>query len=101
MKALLIDPETQTIEAIDVNDYEDIVGIIGLDTIAIDEIGTTGDRLFFDEECFLRGSAGRFQIDRLIPVAGKGVVLGANDDGSQLRDTTLSQEELAARTKFL
>ncbi|MDZ7661146.1 hypothetical protein [Thiohalophilus sp.] len=56
---------------------------------------------FFDEECFLRGSEGRFQIDSLIPVSGNGVVMGAEEDGSGLRDVTLSQEALAARTKFL
>jgi hypothetical protein len=100
MKALLINPGTQTIESIDINSYADIVQVIGYDTIAIDEVDSNGDRLFFDEECFLRGSEGRFQIDSLIPVSGKGLVMGAEEDGSALRDVTLSEEALAARTRF-
>lgn len=101
MKALLIRPETQSIEPIDISRYEDIVKLIGYETIAIDEVDANGDRLFFDEDCFLRGSEGRFQIDSLVPVSGKGVVIGAEEDGSGLRDVTLSQDELAGRTRFL
>jgi len=101
MKALLIRPEIQSIELIEISRYEDIVKLIGYETIAIDEVDANGDRLFFDEECFLRGSEGRFQIDSLIPVSGKGVVMVAGEDGSQLRDVVLTQDELAARTKFL
>lgn len=101
MKALLIKPESQSIEPIEINDYKDIVKLIGYETIAIDEVDAGGDRLFFDEECFLRGSEGRFQIDSLIPVSGTGVVMGAEEDGSKLRDVTLSGDALAARTKFL
>ena len=79
MKALLIDPEAQTIEPIEIHGEADIVSIIGYDTITSDEIGPEGDRLFFDEECFLRGTSGRFQIDTVIPVAGKGIIIGADD----------------------
>ncbi|MDZ7805261.1 hypothetical protein [Thiohalophilus sp.] len=101
MKALLIRPQSRSIEPIEIGRFEDIVKLIGYETIAIDEVDASGDRLFFDEECFLRGSEGRFQIDSLIPVSGNGVVMGAEEDGSGLRDVTLSQEALAARTKFL
>ncbi|MDY6978824.1 MAG: hypothetical protein SV201_03035 [Pseudomonadota bacterium] len=101
MKALLIQPESQSIEPVEINGYEDIVKLIGYETIAIDEVDASGDRLFFDEECFLRGSEGRFQVDSLIPVSGKGVVIGAEEDGSGLRDVTLSRDELAGRTRFL
>lgn len=100
MKALLIRPEAQSIETIEINSFDDIVRVVGYQTIAIDEVDAEGDRLFFDEECFLRGSEGRFQIDSLIPVSGNGVVMGAEEDGSGLRDVTLSQDDLAARTKF-
>ena len=72
MKAILITPDNETIEAIDVSSLDDIIKVIGYDTITSDEIGPQGDRLFFDEECFLRGSSGRFQIDTVIPVSGKG-----------------------------
>lgn len=38
---------------------------------------------FFDEECFIRGSSDRFKIDKLLPVAGKGVVVGVSADGAR------------------
>jgi hypothetical protein len=63
MKALLIDPEKQSLEPIDIQGREDIAKLIGYDTIESDAVGTAGDRLYFDEECFLRGTQGRFQID--------------------------------------
>ena len=101
MKALLIRPEIQSIEPVDISCFEDIAKLIGYETIAIEEVDASGDRLFFDEECFLRGSEGRFQVDSLIPVSGLGVVMGAGEDGSGLCDVTLSQDELTARIKFL
>lgn len=42
------------------------------------------DRLILDEECFIRGTSCRFQIDKLIPVAGKGVVAGVPADAVTL-----------------
>jgi di/tripeptidase len=101
MKALLVDPEAQTIEPIEIQGKEDIVGIIGYDTITSDEIGPEGDRLFFDEECFLRGTTGRFQIDTVIPVAGKGIIIGADDDGNSLKDVTSGADEISSRIKYL
>jgi len=98
VRALLVDPENQTIEEIDIAGMDDIVRILGFDTIESDAIGGQGDRLFFDEECFLRQSKGRFQIDTVIPVAGKGVIVGA--DGDELRDAVTEIEDLRGRTKF-
>ena len=101
MKALLIDPESQTIKEIDISGKEDIAQLIGFDTIESDAVGDAGDRLYFDEECFLRGTEGRFQIDSVIPVAGKGVVVGTADEGATLRDVTTSVDDLRNRTKYL
>ena len=47
MKALLITTEIQLIEPIEISGHEDIVKLIGYDTITSDEIGPEGDRLFF------------------------------------------------------
>ena len=69
MKAIVISPATQSIETIDVATLADIKAVVGYDTLESDAIGTRGDRLYFDEECFLRGTSGRFQIDSVIPVA--------------------------------
>ena len=101
MKALLITPDRQSVEAIEINGLDDIAKLIGYDTITSDEIGPQGDRLYFDEECFLRGSSGRFQIDSVIPVSGIGVIVGSPDDGSTLRDVVSDVDAIRHRIKYL
>jgi hypothetical protein len=101
MKALVINPESKSVETIDINGHEDIARLIGFDTIESDAIGTAGDRLYFDEECFLRGTTGRFQIDKLIPVSGKAVVVGTADDGTTLSDAVTDIDGLTSRIKYL
>ena len=101
MKALLINPGTRSIESIDVGSQADVASLIGYDTIESDAVGTAGDRLFFDEECFLRGSSGRFQIDTLVPVSGRAVIVGTADDGASLRDAASDIEDVRSRIKYL
>ncbi|MDP1863173.1 MAG: hypothetical protein Q8K52_04625 [Thiobacillus sp.] len=101
MKAILINPESRSIDAIEFGDRNDLVRLIGFDTLESDTVGTTGDRLYFDEECFLRGTRGRFQIDTIIPVSGKGVIVGSAEDGNTLSDVVTSIDELRSRIKFL
>ena len=101
MKAILIDPEAKSIAAIQIEGPADIVKLIGFDTVTSDEIGPEGDRLYFDEECFLRGTAGRFQIDTVIPVAGKGVIAGSADEGTTLKDAVSDVDAIKARLKYL
>ena len=101
MKALLISPDTQSVEAIDIGGHGDIVKLIGFDTIASDEIGPEGDRMYFDEECFLRGTSGRFQIDKVIPVSGIALIVGSSDDGTTLRDVTSDVDSICSRIKYL
>jgi hypothetical protein len=100
MRALLIDPENQQIQEVDVDTRDDIVRLVGFETIESDAVGDQGDRLFFDEECFLRQSSGRFQLDTLVPVAGRGVVIGVADDGA-FCDAIVSSQDLGHRTKYL
>lgn len=101
MKGYLITPATQSIEVVDIANLEDIKTLIGFDTLESDAVGTAGDRLYFDEECFLRGTAGRFRIDKVIPVAGKGVVIGTSDGGVALRDVATDIEDLRQRITYL
>ncbi len=101
MKAYLIDAENHAIENIDVNNMDDIIRLIGYETIESDTVGNAGDRLFFDEECFLRGSAGRFQIDTLIPVSGKGILIGASEDSATLSNVHTDLDDLISRIKYL
>jgi hypothetical protein len=98
--AYLIVSDKQSIEPIELSSTDDVARLVGFDTIETDSVGDTGDRLFFDEECFIRGSSGRFQIDKLIPVSGKGIVVGVADDGETLTDVTVSLDELRQRTRF-
>lgn len=101
MKAYVITPASQSIEVVDIATLDDIKTLIGFETLESDAVGTEGDRLYFDEECFLRGTAGRFQIDKLIPVAGKGVIIGTGDGGLALRDVAIDIEDLRRRIAYL
>ena len=101
MKAILISGEKRAIEAIDIDNREAIAELIGFDTIESDAVGTDGDRLYFDEECFLRGTGGRFQVDSLIPISGKAVIVGTTGDGTVLRDAATDPESLRGRIKYL
>ena len=101
MKALLINPETRSIEAIDIGSQAELASLIGYDTIESDAVGSAGDRLYFDEECFLRGTTGRFQIDTLVPVSGRAVIVGTADDGATLRDVATDIEDVRSRIKYL
>jgi hypothetical protein len=101
MKAILINPENRSLEAIDISGHDDLVKLIGYDTLESDAVGTAGDRLYFDEECFLRGTSGRFQIDTIIPVSGKGVIVGTAEDGTTLRDAVTDIDALRSRIKYL
>ena len=101
MKALLINPETRSIESIDIGSHAELASLIGYDTIESDAVGGAGDRLYFDEECFLRGTTGRFQIDTLVPVSGRAVIVGTADNGVTLRDVASDIEDVRSRIKYL
>lgn len=91
MRVILITPENTSIEIIDVSSKYEISSLIGFDTLESDELGTNGDRLYFDEECFIRGDAvkGHFQVDTLIPFAGKGAVIGSAAGSEELTDALI------------
>ncbi len=101
MKALLINPDSQSIEELEISSLDDIKELVGFDTITSDAVGDSGDRIYFDEECFLRQTSGRFQVDTLIPISGRAVIVGADEDGDALRDVVLGAEELGGRVKYL
>jgi hypothetical protein len=99
MQAFMIDGNDQSIESVEISSRADIVKLVGQDTIISDEIDD-GNAVHFDEDCFIRGTSGRFQIDKLAPIAGKAVVIGSLE-GDQMTNVSLDLEELKARTKFL
>ena len=99
MQAFFIDGVKQNQELVEISSKKDIAKLVGHDTIIFDEIDGA-DAVYFDEDCFIRGSSGRFQIDSLAPIAGKAVVIGYLD-GEQLTNVTGALEDLLARIKFL
>lgn len=101
MKAFRIDPVGKTVEELEVHNTGDIAEAIGFDSIISDEIGPNGDRLYLDEDCFIRGSEGRFQIDKIAPVAGFGVVVGSDGSEDELQDVSQDLETLIARIAYL
>ena len=101
MTCFVIDPTAKTITPVALGGGLDAIRqLIGFETIDSDEIDASGDRLFFDEKCFIRQTpgVGRFQLDSLAPVAGIGVVVGAGE-GSAAPQVSL--QALQARVKFL
>lgn len=104
MKAFLIDPASKRIAPIEFDGTQrGLQALIGFATIDSDEIDANGDRLFFDEECFLRGvpGAGRFQLGTLAPVAGRGVIVGSKANGAELAAPVIDVNALAARIRFV
>ena len=103
MKAYLITPASQSVEFVEISGIDDIIDLIGYNTIEADPIDENGTRLYFDEECFIRGDAvsGRFQLDSLIPIAGLAVVAGADNDAEDICDVKVHIDELRGRIKFL
>jgi len=103
MHAFLIDPFKQTIEQVEIEPSLDAIrGLVGFDSIDSDELSRGDDRLFFDEECFIRAQPqpGRFKLDTLPPVAGRGVVVGGGPDEGSLASPELSLEDLKGRVQF-
>ncbi len=101
MKALLITADKQSIESVEIGSLDNIKALIGFDTLESDAVGAAGDRIYFDEECFLRGTAGRFQLDTIIPISGKAVIVGTVDAAATLRDVVINIDELRSRIKYL
>jgi hypothetical protein len=101
MKAFFIDPLKSEIRAIDLKNSDDEVKqLLGAKALEFDEIAAGGDRLCFDEDCFITQKLGRFQLDTLAPVAGSAVLLGAAAHDGALTDVLIDQEALRSRIKF-
>jgi hypothetical protein len=102
MKAFFIDPLKSEIRVIDLtNGDEEIKQLLGAKALEFDEIAAGGDRLCFDEDCFITQKPGRFQLDTLAPVAGSALLLGAAAADGAPTDVLIDQEALRARIKFL
>jgi hypothetical protein len=104
MQVFVIDPSTKETREEQITEGDSGVRqLIGFDSIDFDEIDDNGDRLYFDESCFIRHGAdvGRFRVDSLAPVAGKGVITGGEPGGKTIAGAQISIEALRARVQFL
>ena len=104
MQVLVIDGAARAIRSEELSDHLDGVRrLIGRDSIDFDPLGAAGDRLYFDESCFIRPipGAGRFQIDALAPLSGVAVVVGSGPGPEELTTPGVTAEALLARVKFL
>lgn len=104
MHAFFINAHAKEITAVALDEgLASIRRLIGFDSVDSDEIDSNGDRLFFDEACFIREQKGaaRFRLDTLPPVSGSGVVVGSRNDGAELVDVQVSLAALQKRVQFL
>jgi hypothetical protein len=100
----VINPQLKTIESkILTRGLEEVKQIIGFDTIETDNLDDQGHTLYFDENCFLKGTKdlGRFQIDTLAPVAGIGVIVKRQSNHPLIFETpSISLDNLKSRIQF-
>lgn len=104
MQAFMIDPTQKTITPVDIDGTLNAIrALIGFDTVDSDEIDNNGDRLFFDESCFIRqqDGIGRFKVDNLAPVAGIGVIANSRDEGKSIQSPEVSLQDLIKRVTFI
>lgn len=104
MQVFVIDPAAKEVRVTEITDGEaSIRQLIGYDSIDFDEVDDNGDRLHFDESCFIRHGTdvARFRVDSLAPVAGVGVITGGEPGGKTLASAQISLEALRARVQFL
>jgi len=104
MKAFLINPQLKEVTEVEINSsIEAIQDLIGFKTIDSDEIDSNFDQLFFDEECFIRqqDQVGRFKVDNLAPIAGKGVIANSSDNCKNISSPQVTLADLINRVTFL
>ncbi len=98
MRAIMISGAEKTAVEVEITSRDDLEAAIGHASIIADDIDSD-NAVYFDEDCFLRGTEGRFVLDTLPPIAGKAVVMG-RAHGDQLAATALTLAELLGRVKF-
>ena len=105
MKAILIDPFDQSVSEVEYNgDYKEIYNLTDCRTFDVVSLDDTND-IYVDDEGLLKNPTRYFRIFsyntmRLVTLAGKGLILGHNDDGETIA-TTLNANEYAETIQFL
>lgn len=95
MKAYLIDPTAQTVSQVEYDgNYKSIYKLIDCDTFTTVLLADDNDAIFVDDEGLLKDEPGPFFNLKGYPqpLAGKGLVLGADNEGESVEPTaTLDQ----------
>lgn len=108
MKAILIDSENHLIREVEYEgDYRDIKRLLNIDSPvdarSIEGAGA-GETLWFDDEGLLKVEDGEFHDYFVLngvaaPIHGRGLILGANQDGEST-STSLSSVAVSANIEF-
>lgn len=104
MNVYLIDPTAREIRSLELTEGTmQIAAFIGAKQVDFDEIDDGGDRLYFDEDCFIKAKPGdaRFKVDNLAPVSGLGIICGTESPEGVLQSTHNDLASLTKRVKFL
>jgi|TARA_B110000444_G_C18475502_1_gene426740 hypothetical protein len=98
MKALLVDGLAQSLSELDISGKKDLELVLGVESVVADSLNSE-HQIFFDEDCFIKQTNGRFQIDALPPISGKAVLARVVD--GDFTDVTLGLDQIESRVKFL
>lgn len=108
MKAILIDPRTKTLEGIELPDdsrarMERIYALLGCSYVDCVRLDTGRDAVFVDDE----GLLGDLSAQRFFwlegthsPLAGAGVIMGADEEGETVAPT-IALDEVAERLHWV
>lgn len=81
----MVDPTSRTILEVDVGDYRHIRELIDCDCVTAARFNDAGDVAYVDDEGLLKGPTDFFLIEGYPqPLAGKGVIVGTNEDGDDV-----------------
>lgn len=102
MKAFLIDPFTRTIETVEHDgSLDSIYELTGCSCFTVAEFDEEGNGAYVDDEGLLKPNQEFFFMSGYPqPLAGRGLVLGCNEDGETI-EPTLTLNDLKERVKFL
>ena len=104
MNAYLIDPSTREIRRVELSHgATEIASLLGAKSVDFDEIDEGGDRLYFDEDCFIKAQPGdaRFKVDNLAPVSGAGLICGTESPNGVLQSAQNDLDKIEKRVQFL
>lgn len=104
MNAYLIDPSAREIRSVTLTGTtKEIATLLGAKNVDFDEIDDDGDRLYFDEDCFIKAKPGdaRFKVDNLAPVSGAGLICGTEATGGALQSAHNDLVQITKRVQFL